>query len=48
MTGLDAGAFEEGAQHLFGFEEFAGDFAGAAGVPEIIGVDSFHGVGDFP
>jgi hypothetical protein len=37
---------EERAEDFFGFKEFAGDLAGAAGVPEIIGVDLFYGFGD--
>ena len=46
VAGLDAGAFEEAAQHLFGFEKLASDFVGAARVPGIIGVDPLYGFGN--
>lgn len=45
---LDPRAFEQRAQHLFGFEELPGDFACAARVPGIVGVDSFHSFSDSP
>ena len=47
MAGLDACALEQRAQDFFAFEELPGDFAGAAGVPGIVGVYLFHGTGDF-
>jgi hypothetical protein len=40
-------ALKEGAQDFFCFEELAGDFAGGDGVAGVVGVDLFHGFGDF-
>ena len=31
----------------FGFEDFAGNIASGAGMFRVVGIDSFHGIGDF-
>ena len=41
------GALENGTQHLFCFEELAGDFAGGEGVPGVVGIDLSDALRDF-
>jgi hypothetical protein len=42
----DPGSIEDQFQHTFGFEDFTGESACGARMLSVIGVDSFHCIGD--
>jgi len=43
----DPGPIEDRFQHTFSFEDFVRDIASGARVFRVVGIDSFHGIGDF-